>query len=70
MILSTPRGVLLVDVLRRGDDRREDREHRLGVQHAGQTGAYIATGLVLFLITFAVNAAARAIIARRKDFTE
>ncbi len=28
----------------------------------------IATGLVLFLITFAVNLAARAVLARRKDF--
>ena len=28
----------------------------------------VATGLVLFLITFAVNFAARAVVARRKDF--
>lgn len=28
----------------------------------------IATGLVLFVLTFAVNAAARAVLARRKDF--
>ena len=34
-----------------------------------QTGAYIAGGLVLFVLTFAVNAAARAVVSRRKDFT-
>jgi phosphate transport system permease protein len=33
-----------------------------------QTGSYIAAGLVLFVLTFLVNAAARAIVARRKDF--
>lgn len=33
-----------------------------------KTGAYIAAGLVLFALTFAVNVAARIIINRRKDF--
>jgi len=33
-----------------------------------ETGAYIAAGLVLFVLTFAVNAAARAIVNRRKEF--
>ncbi len=32
------------------------------------TGAYIAAGLVLFVLTFIVNASARAIVNRRKDF--
>jgi phosphate transport system permease protein len=32
------------------------------------TGAYIAAGLVLFVLTFLVNASARAIVNRRKDF--
>jgi phosphate transport system permease protein len=32
------------------------------------TGAYIAAGLVLFVLTFVVNAAARAVVNRRKDF--
>jgi phosphate transport system permease protein len=32
------------------------------------TGAYIAAGLVLFVLTFVVNSAARAIVNRRKDF--
>ncbi|MGI8882401.1 MAG: phosphate ABC transporter permease subunit PstC [Jatrophihabitans sp.] len=32
-----------------------------------QTGAYISAGLVLFILTFAVNASARAIVNRRKD---
>ncbi len=34
------------------------------------TGAYIAAGLVLFILTFAVNAIARVVIERRKAFTE
>jgi phosphate transport system permease protein len=33
-------------------------------------GPYIAAGLVLFLLTFVVNAAARAVVNRRKEFTE
>ncbi|HST50041.1 phosphate ABC transporter permease subunit PstC [Jatrophihabitans sp.] len=33
-----------------------------------QTGAYIAAGLVLFVLTFAVNAAARWVVNRRKEF--
>jgi phosphate transport system permease protein len=36
--------------------------------NAASTGAYIAAGLVLFVLTFVVNAAARAIVNRRKDF--
>ncbi|HEX8498075.1 MAG TPA: phosphate ABC transporter permease subunit PstC [Actinomycetales bacterium] len=35
-----------------------------------KTGAFIAAGLVLFVLTFVVNAAARAIVERRKAFTE
>lgn len=34
-----------------------------------QTGAYIAGGLVLFVLTFAVNAAARLVINRRREFS-
>ena len=34
------------------------------------TGAYIAAGLVLFVLTFVVNALARIIIERRRDFSE
>ncbi|WP_246136294.1 phosphate ABC transporter permease subunit PstC [Leekyejoonella antrihumi] len=34
------------------------------------TGAYIAAGLVLFLLTFVVNAVARLIIDGKKDFSE
>lgn len=34
-----------------------------------QTGAFIAAGLVLFVLTFAVNAAARAVVDRRKEFS-
>ena len=35
-----------------------------------KTGAYIGAGLVLFVLTFAVNAMARIVIERRKAFTE
>ena len=31
-----------------------------------QTGAYIAAGLVVFVLTFAVNAGARAVVNRKK----
>jgi phosphate transport system permease protein len=34
-----------------------------------ETGAYIAAGLVLFVLTFVVNAAARAVVARRREFS-
>jgi phosphate transport system permease protein len=34
-----------------------------------QTGAYIVAGLVLFVLTFAVNASARAIVNRRREFS-
>lgn len=37
---------------------------------AQKTGAYIAAGLVLFILTFIVNAAARVVIERRKAFSE
>jgi phosphate transport system permease protein len=36
----------------------------------GKTGAYIAAGLVLFVLTFIVNSIARVVIERRKAFTE
>ena len=35
-----------------------------------KTGAFIAAGLVLFILTFIVNATARIVIERRKAFTE
>lgn len=35
-----------------------------------KTGAYIAAGLVLFVLTFVVNSIARMVIDRRKAFTE
>lgn len=35
-----------------------------------KTGAYIAAGLVLFVLTFIVNSIARIVIERRKAFTE
>jgi phosphate transport system permease protein len=35
-----------------------------------KTGAYIAAGLVLFILTFVVNSIARVVIERRKAFTE
>ncbi len=35
-----------------------------------KTGAYIAAGLVLFILTFVVNAIARYVINKRKEFSE
>jgi phosphate transport system permease protein len=35
-----------------------------------KTGAFIAAGLVLFILTFAVNAAARGVVSRRREFSE
>ena len=35
-----------------------------------KTGAYIAAGLVLFILTFVVNSLARIVIERRKAFSE
>ncbi|WP_426565195.1 phosphate ABC transporter permease subunit PstC [Angustibacter sp. McL0619] len=35
-----------------------------------KAGAFIAAGLVLFILTFIVNAIARVVIERRKEFTE
>jgi phosphate transport system permease protein len=35
-----------------------------------KTGAYIAAGLVLFILTFVVNAIARWVINRRKEYSE
>lgn len=35
-----------------------------------KTGAFIAAGLVLFVLTFLVNAVARVVIERRRAFTE
>ena len=39
-------------------------------QPAEDAGAFIAAGLVLFVLTFVVNAIARIVIERRKAFTE
>jgi phosphate transport system permease protein len=39
-------------------------------EFANNPGPFIAAGLVLFVLTFVVNATARAIVARRKEFTE
>ncbi|MCO1579431.1 phosphate ABC transporter permease subunit PstC [Crossiella sp. SN42] len=45
----------------------------LGISEAASSplaaGAYIAAGLVLFVLTFAVNATARSIVARKKEYS-
>ena len=59
-----------------GLQRRRRPSRRRSPSGAGEfdspqkTGAYIAAGLVLFVLTFAVNAVARIVIERRKAFTE
>ena len=39
-----------------------------GAKFGQNPGPYIAAGLVLFVLTFVVNAVARYVVARRKDF--
>ena len=60
----------VVCVQRRRDLRVANRQQRRRVRHAAKTGAYIAAGLVLFVLTFVVNAIARIVIERRKAFSE
>jgi ABC-type phosphate transport system permease subunit len=53
-----------------GDVRLPHRQQRRRVRLAAEDGAFIAAGLVLFILTFVVNAVARVVIERRKAFTE
>ena len=72
LVSSSPTApVDLVDLQRRRDLRLEDRQQRRASStRPHKTGAFIAAGLVLFILTFVVNAIARVVIERRKAFTE
>jgi phosphate transport system permease protein len=70
MILS-PGFLYSVRVLEAGQQQTIAANIAAQFPEANQTGVatLIATGLALFIITLAVNMAARAIVARRKDFS-
>ena len=65
ILRGTQTGVRLVAVRRRLHVRHQDRLGRSGIQRPVQAGAYIAAGLVLFVLTFVVNSLARAAVAGR-----
>jgi phosphate transport system permease protein len=48
-----------VSIFAGGETFASNRQQRRRVRHPEQDGAYIAAGLVLFIVTFAVNAIAR-----------
>jgi phosphate transport system permease protein len=70
MILS-PGALYSFNLLRAGEHQTIAANIALQFPEADPTGVsvLIATGLALFVITLAVNMAARAIVARRKDFS-
>jgi phosphate transport system permease protein len=66
LILSTVSGFSF-SILSGGSTFASQIVHGSG-EFGTHPGPYIAAGLVLFVLTFLVNAVARAIVARRKDF--
>jgi phosphate transport system permease protein len=68
MVLSTASGIS-IDILKDGGNTfAANVANTFGEATNIGRGALIASGLVLFVITLAVNMAARAVIARRKEF--
>ena len=57
-------------ILSRRQQLRGEHRQRFGEAGPIGRGALIASGLVLFVITLVVNMAARAVIARRKEYRE
>jgi phosphate transport system permease protein len=71
IILATVRGTFSFSIFTGGETFASRIARDAGEFDTPQkTGAYIAAGLVLFVLTFAVNAVARVVIDRRKAFTE
>ncbi|HEV7205301.1 MAG TPA: phosphate ABC transporter permease subunit PstC [Jatrophihabitans sp.] len=69
LILSTVGGPFSFSILRGGETfASKIANGSAEFNNPQSTGAYIAAGLVLFVLTFVVNSAARAIVNRRKDF--
>jgi phosphate transport system permease protein len=68
MVLSTASGITLHILKEGGNTFAANIANTFAEAGAGGRGALIASGLVLFVITLIVNMAARAIVARRKEF--
>ncbi|HEV7931613.1 MAG TPA: phosphate ABC transporter permease subunit PstC [Actinomadura sp.] len=68
MVLSTASGITLHVLKEGGNTFAANIANTFAEAGANGRGALIASGLVLFLITLIVNMAARAIVARRKEF--
>jgi phosphate transport system permease protein len=68
MVLSTASGITLRILKEGGNTFAANIANTFAEAGTGGRGALIASGLVLFVITLIVNMAARAIVARRKEF--
>jgi phosphate transport system permease protein len=68
MVLSTASGITLHILKEGGNTFAANIANTFAEAGANGRGALIASGLVLFIITLIVNMAARAIVARRKEF--
>jgi phosphate transport system permease protein len=71
LLLSVTRGAFSLSIFSGGETFAARIANNAGEFDTPlKAGAYIAAGLVLFVLTFAVNAAARVVIERRKAFSE
>jgi phosphate transport system permease protein len=68
MVLSTASGITLHVLKEGGNTFAANIANTFAEAGTNGRGALIASGLVLFVITLLVNMAARAIVARRKEF--
>jgi phosphate transport system permease protein len=69
MVLSQVPGITLHILQPGGNTIAANIANYFGEAGTVGRGALIATGLILFVITLVVNMAARAIVARRKEFS-
>jgi phosphate transport system permease protein len=69
MVLSTSAGISLRILRPGGNTFAANIANTFGMAGNMGRGALIASGLVLFVITLVVNMLARAIVARRKEFS-
>jgi phosphate transport system permease protein len=71
MVLSTTGGLVSLNLI--SSENPSTIAANIALKFPESSGlavnALVATGLVLFVVTFAVNFAARAIIARRSEFS-
>jgi phosphate transport system permease protein len=68
MVLSTTAGISLHILEPGGNTFAANIVRTFGEAGNVGRGALVASGLVLFIITLVVNMAARAVVARRKEF--